>query len=75
MIQDARPERQLRAARGRSIMAAAPQAAAVAIEPEQVVDRIEGSLLRPDFDDPKRWAAAGVYTADVKVSMCKGAAL
>jgi hypothetical protein len=36
-------------------MAAAPKAAAAAIEAEQVVDSIEGSLLRPDVDDPKRF--------------------
>lgn len=30
--------------------------AAAAIEAETAVDRIEGSLLRKDIDDPSRWA-------------------
>lgn len=34
--------------------AAVLQAAAAAIEKEEAVDRIEGSLLRPDIDDPDR---------------------
>jgi hypothetical protein len=56
LMQVARPERQLCAASGRSSMAAAPKATAAAgIEKEQMVqDGIEGSLLRPDVDDPKR---------------------
>ena len=56
LVQAARPERQLRAGAGRSSMAAAPGATATAgIEKEQMVqDGIEGSLLRPDVDDPKR---------------------
>lgn len=50
--QEQRPERLLRAASRRGGMA--PKAAATAIEAEEMVDKIEGSLLRPDIDDPKR---------------------
>jgi hypothetical protein len=75
VLQDARPERQLRAASGRGSMAAGPKAAAVAIEPEQVVDRIEGSLLRPDIDDPKRWASLSACNLlRTNVPSCRGAA-
>lgn len=40
---------------------APPKAAATAIEAEQMVDRIEGSLLRPDIDDPKRWRSSKLH--------------
>lgn len=53
--QDSRPERQLRPASRRAGGGiATPMAAAMAIEAEQMVDHIEGSLLRPDIDDPNR---------------------